>query len=107
MSEDLYILAAICMGFLATYGARFLPYALFGRKKEGQGLLFIQQNMPLIIMLTLVFYTFFALNWSSFNHIVINLAACALVLVLQILFKNELLSIFCGVALYMGLLRAF
>ena len=97
----------VFIGFLATFGARLLPYLLFRSKKEGQRLEFIQKNMPLVIMVVLVFYTLFGLDFSTFESTLVGLGACALVLLLQIFFKNALLSMFAGVCFYMLLLRFF
>ena len=102
-----YIAGYVFVGFLATFGARLLPYLLFRSKNEGAKLAFIQKNMPLIIMVVLVFYTLFGLDFSSLRGTFVGLGACALVLGLQICFKNALLSMFAGTCFFMLASRFF
>ncbi|TQR60242.1 branched-chain amino acid transporter permease [Campylobacter troglodytis] len=104
MSElGLYVL----MGFLATFTPRIAPYLLFRKERQGKNLSFIQKNMPLLIMVVLVFYTLFGLDFSTVRGGFSGLLACFLVLLMQLLFKNALLSIFLGTCFYMFLLRFF
>lgn len=102
-----YIILAVFMGFLATFGGRILPYIIFSRKSEGKNLAFIQRNMPLVIMVVLVFYTFFSIDFTSGAKMMSAIIACISTLLLQICFKNALMSMFVGTCLYMILLRSF
>lgn len=104
---DFYVILAIFMGFLATFGGRILPFLLFRSKSEGKNLAQIQQNMPLMIMVILVFYTLFSLDFSSLSKTFIAVIACISTFALQICFKNAILSIFVGTILYMILGRIF
>lgn len=99
--SDFYIILAIFMGFLATFGGRILPFLLFASKSEGKHLTHIQRNMPLVIMVVLVFYTLFSLDFSSFSKIIIAVIAYISTFIVQIIFKNAILSIFVGTFLYM------
>lgn len=100
-----YVILAIFMGFLATFGGRLLPYLIFRKKSEGRNLAFIQRNMPLVIMVVLVFYTLLSIDFSDTSKALSALMACFSTLILQICFKNALLSMFSGTCLYMILLR--
>ncbi len=91
----------VFVGFLATFGARVLPYLLFSSKSEGASLAFVQKNMPLMIMVVLVFYTLFGLDFTRFETAFVSLACCVGVLALQIWLKNALASMFFGICLYM------
>lgn len=102
-----YVVLVIFMGFLATFGGRILPYILFRRKSEGKNLAFIQRNMPLVIMVVLVFYTLFGIDLSDTSKALSAAIACISTLTLQICFKNALVSMFSGTCLYMILLRIF
>lgn len=104
MFDSTYFILAVFMGFLATYGARILPFLLFKRKKEAQ-LELIQKNMPLMIMVILVFYTLFGLDFSTPLSSLCALLACALALILQMLFKSALLSILLSTLFYMLISR--
>lgn len=102
-----YIILAIFMGFLATFGGRILPYLIFHSKNEGKNLNNIQHNMPLVIMVVLVFYTFFSIDFTSNVKIMSAIIACVSTFLLQICFKNALVSMFVGTCLYMILVRSF
>ncbi|HJE66623.1 MAG TPA: AzlD domain-containing protein [Campylobacter avium] len=104
--QDSFILA-LFVGFLATYSSRLLPFLLFKSKVEGKNLLILQKNMPLAIMIILVFYTFYTYEISNLKELFILLVSCAFVLFLHIKFKSALLSIVLGILLYMLLLRVF
>lgn len=105
MKHEIYIILAIFMGFLATFGARLLPLLIFRKQSTSGSLRFIQHNMPLVIMVVLVFYTLFGVDFRHFESSGMALAACVLTLCLQIIFKNALLSIFCGTCFYAAALR--
>lgn len=102
--QDNYILATIFMGFLATFLSRILPLLLF-KKEPSKALLYIQKNMPLAIMVILVFYTFFSFDLARLGILSALILACFLTLFLQVLFKNAILSIVLSTLAYMGLLR--
>lgn len=95
----------VFISFLATYGARLLPFLLLKKKSEAKNLLFIQKNMPLAIMVILVFYTFYSYDLSGFENIFALFASCIFVLFLHIIFKSALLSIVIGILFYMLCIR--
>lgn len=102
--QDKFILI-IFIAFLATYSSRLLPFLLFNKKSESKKLLFIQHNMPLAIMVILVFYTFYSYDLSSFENIFSLFLSCVFVLFLHIVFKSALFSIVFGILFYMLCLR--
>lgn len=104
-NSEIYIILAIFMGFLATFGGRLLPLLIFGKQSSHQALGYIQKNMPLIIMVVLVFYTLFGLDFSRFESSTLSLISCVLTLLIQICFKNALFSIFTGTCFYILALR--
>ncbi len=55
---DKNILYAILAASLATYLTRVLAFILFKNKKENYHLLFVQYNMPLVIIIILFFILF-------------------------------------------------
>ncbi len=60
---DKNILYAILAASLATYLTRVLAFILFKNKKENYHLLFVQYNMPLVIIIILFFYTFYEVDF--------------------------------------------
>ncbi|TQR33005.1 branched-chain amino acid ABC transporter [Campylobacter sp. MIT 99-7217] len=107
MFDEKYFFLALLMGYIATYGARILPFLLFKHKQEGENLVFIQKNMPLVIMVILVFYTFFIYDFSHTQTLVFVLVSCIFTLVLQLCFKSALISISLGIIFYMAISRIF
>lgn len=102
---DEFYLKAVIIAFLATFAPRFLPYLLFKKQARNDNLSFIQENMPLIIMVVLVFYCFLSFDFKTFPYAIDMLCACILVLILQLIFKNALISIFVSTLFYMIISR--
>ena len=102
--QDNFILI-LFIAFLATYSTRLLPFLLLKKKTESKNLLFIQQNMPLAIMIILVFYTFYSYDLSSFEGFFALFLSCIFVIFLHIIFKSALLSIVFGIFFYMLCIR--
>lgn len=107
MSNEAYIFYAILLGYIATYGCRLAPLFLFRSNKVSENLAYIRQNMPLIIMVVLVFYCLFAFDFSVFPYGLDALFCCLFTLVLYIFSKSPLLAIFLGTLSYMLLSRLF
>ncbi len=66
---------------------------------------YIKNRFPLIMMLILVVYASDAYKAQHFSDVQFALLGIALTAVLQVVFKNYLLSLFGGIALYMVLLN--
>lgn len=98
-----YFVLAVLVACFATFLTRALPLFIF--QKNSANLEFIQKNMPLGIMIILVFYTFGEVNLSEISATIKIFLACAFVFIIHFLFKNALLSIFFGVIFYMAILR--
>ncbi|EOJ0153689.1 branched-chain amino acid transporter permease [Campylobacter coli] len=104
---DKNILYAILAASLATYLTRVLAFILFKNKKENCHLLFVQYNMPLVIIIILFFYTFYEVDFYSYPYGLDFIVSCILVFLIHLLFKNALLSIILGTIFYMFVLRLF
>ncbi|ECQ5363589.1 branched-chain amino acid ABC transporter [Campylobacter coli] len=104
---DKNILYAILAASLATYLTRVLAFILFKNKKENYHLLFVQYNMPLVIIIILFFYTFYEVDFYPYPYGLNFIVSCILVFLIHLLFKNALLSIILGTIFYMFVLRLF
>lgn len=102
---DVEVLTLIFAGFLGTYLTRVLAYALFRNKKPSPYFSFVQENMPLIIIVILFFYTFYGVNFTSFPYGFHVILACIFVFLLHLKFKSMLLSVVLGTIFYMLILR--
>ena len=105
MSETLYPIATIAVVALVTWGLRAAPFALFGSRPLPNIMRYLGRALPPAIMTVLVIYCLrdTAFDRSPFG--VPELAACALVALLQIVRRNMYLSIIAGTVCYMTLIR--
>ena len=105
MHETLYAVAAIAVVALVTWGLRATPFLLFGSRPLPKTMRYLGKALPPAIMTVLVIYCLrnTAFDRSPFG--IPELAACALVAVLQIVKRNMYLSIIAGTVCYMVLIR--
>ena len=105
MADALYPIAAIAVVALITWGLRAAPFMLFGSRPLPKAMRYLGRALPPAIMTVLVIY---CLRNTSFDHSpfgIPELAACALVALLQIVKRNMYLSIIAGTVCYMVLIR--
>jgi len=98
------ILAILAMG-IATSITRFFPFIIFSKKEPPKWLLSGAKLIPGAVMLTLVL-TSLPLNISS-DQSTLKWIGAGIVVLLHLLFKHPLISIFGGTASYMLLLSLF
>ena len=105
MPEMLYAVAAIAVVALVTWGLRAAPFLLFGNRPLPKTMRYLGKALPPAIMTVLVIYCLrnTAFDRSPFG--IPELAACALVALLQIVKKNMYLSIIAGTVCYMILIH--
>ena len=105
MPEMLYAVATIAVVALVTWGLRAAPFLLFGNRPLPKTMRYLGKALPPAIMTVLVID---CLRNTRFDHSpfgIPELAACALVALLQIVKKNMYLSIIAGTVCYMVLIR--
>ena len=105
MPEALYIIAAIAVVALVTWGLRAAPFALFGSRPLPRTMRYLGRALPPAIMTVLVIYCLRGTSFGRYPFGIPELAACALVVLLQIVKKNMYLSIIAGTVCYMALIR--
>lgn len=110
-SDNVKILAAIAVSAAATFALRALPFVLLKYAKRYQKLFaFLGNVMPLGMMMILSLYCLAGLYWSSWAQAGVSFLACAAVLFLQHVRRQAVLSICCGLAVYVvgqSLLKAY
>ena len=84
-----------------TWGLRALPFFFKDWLNAHPFVAYIKNRFPLIMMLILVVYASDAYKAQHFSEIQFAVLGIALTAILQVVFKNYLLSLFGGVALYM------
>lgn len=99
----LYLVAATATGWAVTYALRALPFMLLpGKSRELPAWAHrTGRFISPVIIAALIIYSFASLEWRSCAPYL----AGALTLALQLKWRNALVSITAGTALYMTLLR--
>ena len=105
MNNTIYLIAVIAVISIVTWALRAFPFLLFGNKPLPKTVQYLGNVLPPAIMTTLVIYCLRDTNVGQFPHGIPELAACALIVTLQVLKKNMYLSIIAGTACYMILIR--
>ncbi|MDR3346298.1 MAG: AzlD domain-containing protein [Campylobacteraceae bacterium] len=106
MSQNIYMLLAIFTACAATFLTRVLPFLLFDKKQKPSPFLdFLHKNMPLMIMVILVFYAIKDTAFLEYPYGIPELIGVLSVFILHIKFKNALLSIISSTVIYMILVQ--
>ena len=105
MPEALYPAAAVAVAALVTLALRAFPFLLFGDRPLPGVVQYLGKVLPPAIMTVLVIYCLRDTDFTLSPWGVPELAACALVAILQAVRRNMYLSIVAGTACYMLLIR--
>ena len=101
-----YSVSAIAVVALMTWLTRAAPYLLFGGKKElPEVVSYLGTVLPASIMVILVGYCLRNIDLTAFPFGLAELLSAALVVLVQWVKKNTILSILLGTACYMILIR--
>ena len=103
--QDSYIIGAIIVAALATFTTRVIPFLLFRTKEPSALIKYIELNMPVMIMVILVFYALKDVKWESYPYGLPEIIGVGLAIMLHLRFKNGLLSIFVATFVYMLLVQ--
>ena len=105
MSSTL-MLVTIGIVSLVTIALRALPFLLFrGGRKPPAFVTWLGQQLPRAVMMMLVVYCLKDVNIHAAPHGLPALLACAVTAGLHLWRKQMSLSIFCGTAVYMVMIR--
>ena len=103
--ESSYLLGGIVVAMLATYATRVIPFLLFRTREPSPLIKYIELNMPLMIMVILVFYAIKDVKWEVYPYGMAELIGVSVAILLHVKFKNALLSIFVATLTYMVLIQ--
>ena len=99
-------IALIVVATLVTMATRFLPFLIFGEKRETPQLItYLGQVLPFAIMGMLVIYCMKDVSFLSAPFGAPELMGCAVVALLHLWKRNSLLSIGVGTVFYMLLVQ--
>ena len=105
MNNTIYPLAVIGVIAVVTWALRAFPFMLFGNRPLPKVIRYLGKVLPPAIMTVLVIYCLRDISFSQSPFGIPELAACALVVILQAVRKNMYLSIIAGTVCYMVLIR--
>lgn len=106
MTNPAYVLATILICALCTQLTRWLPFLLFGGKKEIPGLVrYLGTVLPAAIMAVLVIYCLKEITPLAYPYGLPELLSVALVVILHRWKGNTLASIALGTVCYMLLVQ--
>ena len=105
MNNTIYPLAVIGVIAVVTWALRAFPFLLFGNRPLPKVIRYLGKALPPAIMTVLVSYCLRDISFSQSPFGIPELAACALVVILQAVRKNMYLSIIAGTVCYMVLIR--
>ena len=105
MNNTIYPLAVIGVIAVVTWALRAFPFLLFGNRPLPKVIRYLGKALPPAIMTVLVIYCLRDTSFSQSPFGIPELAACALVVILQAVRKNMYLSIIAGTVCYMVLIR--
>ena len=105
MNNTMYSIAVIGVIAVVTWALRAFPFLLFGNRPLPKVIRYLGKALPPAIMTVLVIYCLRDTSFSQSPFGIPELAACALVVILQVARKNMYLSIIAGTVCYMILIR--
>lgn len=106
MEQSSYVLITILICALCTQITRWIPFLLFGGKREVPKLIrYLGTILPSAIMAVLVVYCLKSVRPLTYPYGLPELISCILVVVLHRLKGNTLLSIALGTVCYMILIQ--
>ena len=105
MNNTIYPIAVIGVIAVVTWALRAFPFLLFGNRPLPKVIRYLGKALPPAIMTVLVIYCLRDTSFSQSPFGIPELAACALVVILQVARKNMYLSIIAGTVCYMILIR--
>jgi len=103
--ESSYIIGSIAVAAVLTYVTRIIPFLLFRTREPSPLIKYIELNMPLMIMVILVFYALKDVKWENYPYGLAEIIGVGVAIALHVKFKNALLSIFTATLVYMVLIQ--
>ena len=103
--ETGYLLGMIAVMAVANFFTRVFPFLFFVRREPPAWIVFLETWFPPVIMTILVFYSLKHIDFSVAPHGSLEIAAVLITIVLHLVMKNYLVSIFASTLIYMALLQ--
>ena len=105
MPDTLYLLSTIAVMAVVNYLTRVFPFLFFPDGKTPGWIRYIEIYFPPTILTILVFYSLKDTDFAHAPYGLHELGGVALTVVLHLVFKNYLVSIFGGTIGYMAMVQ--
>ena len=93
MSHE-YLISSIIVAAGLTYLTRVIPFIFFGKKEPSSMIKYIELNMPVMIMVILIFYALKDVQWGTSPFGMPEIVGVVVAIMIHVKFGNALLSIF-------------
>lgn len=104
--SNIKLVLAIALMAAITFSTRAMPFLLFGKgDRPAPIILFVGKYLPPALISAIIIYCYKDVHFLTGTHGIPELLAAAAVVLLQLRFKNTMLSIFAGTIFYMVMLR--
>ncbi len=103
--QSSYLISGIVIAVIATYMTRLIPFLFFAKRKPSPMIRYIEWNMPLMIMVILVFYALKDVKWSQYPFGLAEIIGVTVAILMHLKFNNALLSIIISTLIYMFLIQ--
>jgi branched-subunit amino acid transport protein AzlD len=103
--ETSYLISAIVVMTIMTYTTRITPFLFFRNKEPSAMIKYLEWNMPVMIMVILVFYALKDVKWDIYPYGIAEIIGVVIAIFVHLKFKNALLSIFLATISYMILIQ--
>jgi len=100
-----YLISGIIIAAIATYLTRVIPFVFFAKREPSPLIRYIEWNMPLMIMVILVFYALKDVKWNEYPFGMAEIIGVLIAIFIHVKFNNALLSIIISTMTYMFLVQ--
>lgn len=100
---ELYLAIAVMTG--VNFITRVFPFLFFAKRDLPKSLVFIEKFFPAVIMTILIVYSIKDVNISIYPYGIKEFCSIVFVIILHLVLKNYLISIFLGTISYMMLVQ--
>lgn len=106
MNPTLLAILTIAVTAICTFSTRLIPFALFGTRDKPPAIVsYLGKVLPPAVMAILIIYCLKDVDFNSANSIMPQLISIAVVVLLHLWKRNNLLSIGVGTVCYMVLIQ--
>jgi branched-subunit amino acid transport protein AzlD len=100
-------MSIVLIAGIATFLIRWLPFILFGKQKKElpKSIAYLGNILPQAVMAILIIYSLRLVEFETVSGFLPELISVAVVIIVHILKRNNLLSIGLGTAVYMILIQ--